>query len=272
VWTALSKRAKYTIAGAAALALTSAGLATAALSGNANADRLAQQRATSQDLTGAAETPSSSLLPSTAASSAAPQVGQPAQAPAGGPGAGPSASPPAAKPAPPKPKPKPKPRPKPKPKPRPPVPPATDGSVGAQLLVYINTKRAAIGLYAYKMSPGLVRSATLHSQCMAATQTLTHLCTKAIDTGKAEKPIGERFIGVPWRGASENAGQENASNTTASILAAVERSTDAMLGEAPGNDGHRKNLLSNSSKLIGIGVVRDSGGKIWLTQDFVNPA
>jgi uncharacterized protein YkwD len=269
VWTALSKRAKYTIAGAAALALTSAGLATAALSGNANADRLAQQRATSQDLTGATETPSSSLLPSAAASSAAPQVGEPAQAPAGGPGAGPSASPPAAKPAPPKPRPVPKP--KPKPKPRPPVPPATDGSVGAKLLVYINTKRAAKGLYAYKMSPGLVRSATLHSQCMAATQTLTHLCTKAIDTGKAEKPIGERFIGVPWRGASENAGQENASNTAASILAAVERSTDAMLGEGPGG-GHFENLMSNSSKLIGIGVVRDSRGKVWLTQDFVNPA
>lgn len=263
MWTALSKRAKYTIAGAAALALTSAGLATAALSGNANADRLAQQRATSQDLTGATETPSSSLLPSAAASSAAPQVGEPAQAPAGGPGAGPSASPPAPKPAPPKPRPVPKP--KPKPKPRPPVPPATDGSVGAKLLVYINTKRAANGLYAYKVSPGLVRSATLHSQCMAAEQRLSHLCN-------GEKPIGERFIGVPWRGASENAGQENASNTTASILAAVERSTDAMLGEAPGNDGHRKNLLSNSSKLIGIGVVRDSRGKIWLTQDFVNPA
>jgi uncharacterized protein YkwD len=263
VWTALSKRAKYTIAGAAALALTSAGLATAALSGNANADRLSQQRAVAaQNLTGTEETPGASALPSAAASSAAPQVGEPAQAPAGGPGAGPSASPPA--PAPPRPKPKPVPKPKPKPRPRPPVPPAVDGTVGAQLLVYINTKRAAKGLYAYKLSPGLVRAATLHSQCMAAEQRLSHLCN-------GEKPIGERFIGVPWRGASENAGQENASNSNASILAAVERSTDSMLGEGPGG-GHFENLMSNSSKLIGIGVLRDSGGKIWLTQDFVNPA
>ncbi|MEY2503378.1 MAG: hypothetical protein QOI07_3715 [Verrucomicrobiota bacterium] len=260
MWSAPSKRVKYAVVATTALAFVSAGLATAALSGHANAaarDRLAQQNTAQTDLLGDVANPEATP---TAQPKSDPLLGDPAQAPVGGPGAGPSASPPAAtapKPAPPAPKPKPK------PKPKPPVPPATDNSVAQGLLVYINTKRAAKGLYPYKMSAGLVKAATLHSQCMASVQRISHLC-------KDEKPIGERFIGVPWRGASENAGQENASNTSASILAAAKRSTDAMLGEGPGG-GHFENLMSNSSKLIGIGVVRTSNGKVWLTQDFVNP-
>ena len=42
-----------------------------------------------------------------------------------------------------------------------------------------------------------------------------------------------------------------------------------MLAEVPPEDGHRKNLLSKSFKRIGLSVVRESGGKVWLTQDFV---
>jgi uncharacterized protein YkwD len=242
------------------LALVSGGLAVAAISGKANAarDKLAQQKVTSQANLSADVVPSS-----TPSATAGPLIGDPAQAPAGGPGAGPSASPAAAlPPAAPAPKP-PAPKPKPKPKPKPPVPPPANNSVGEQLLFYINTKRAAKGLYAYRMSPGLVKAANLHSQRMATEHRLSHLFS-------GEQPIGKRFIGVPWRGAAENAGQENASNTTASIVAAVKRSTDSMLGEGPGG-GHYDNLMSNESKLIGIGVVRTSDGMVWLTQDFVTP-
>ena len=42
-----------------------------------------------------------------------------------------------------------------------------------------------------------------------------------------------------------------------------------MYNEKPPGDGHRQNLLSASFAAIGIDVIRDSRGTVWLTQDFV---
>jgi uncharacterized protein YkwD len=249
VWSAPRKRVKYAVAGVTGLALVSGGLAAVAVSGHVSSarDRLVQQKIGEADLTAGIVPPSDPPTTSPAPATG-PQIGEPAQAPAGGP----SASPPA-------------PKPKPKPKLKLKVPPPAESSVGKDLLVYVNTKRAAEGLYPYTMSDGLVKAANLHSQCMAAEHRLSHRCTSI-----GEKPIGQRFIGVPWRGAAENAGQENASDTPASILAAAKRSTDSMLAEGV-RGGHYLNLMSKESKLIGIGVVRTSDGMVWLTQDFVTP-
>jgi uncharacterized protein YkwD len=46
--------------------------------------------------------------------------------------------------------------------------------------------------------------------------------------------------------------------------------TQGMLNEQPPDDGHRKNILSRSFTRVGIAVVRDSSGTVWLTQDFAN--
>jgi uncharacterized protein YkwD len=46
--------------------------------------------------------------------------------------------------------------------------------------------------------------------------------------------------------------------------------THEMLNESPPNDGHRQNLLSHSFTSIGIAVVVDDGGTVWMTQDFSN--
>jgi uncharacterized protein YkwD len=43
-----------------------------------------------------------------------------------------------------------------------------------------------------------------------------------------------------------------------------------MFKETPPNDGHRRNILSKDFTHIGIDVVRDSKGKVWLTEDFTN--
>jgi uncharacterized protein YkwD len=43
-----------------------------------------------------------------------------------------------------------------------------------------------------------------------------------------------------------------------------------MFNEKPPNDGHRQNLLSKTFTHIGIDVVRDSHGTVWLTQDFTD--
>jgi uncharacterized protein YkwD len=94
---------------------------------------------------------------------------------------------------------------------------------------------------------------------------LSHQCP-------GEAGLGDRFTaaGVPWTSAGENIGQGNASDTTASIVAAANGLTDLMLAEQPPNDGHRKNLLNPSFKHIGLAVTRGSDGRVWFTQDFVN--
>ena len=44
--------------------------------------------------------------------------------------------------------------------------------------------------------------------------------------------------------------------------------TKSMLAEVPPNDGHRRNILSPDFHHIGIAVMRDGSGTVWLTQDF----
>jgi len=46
--------------------------------------------------------------------------------------------------------------------------------------------------------------------------------------------------------------------------------TDLMLAEQAPNDGPRRYLPNPAFKQIGLAVTRDSTGKVWFTQDFVN--
>jgi uncharacterized protein YkwD len=46
--------------------------------------------------------------------------------------------------------------------------------------------------------------------------------------------------------------------------------TQDMINEQPPDDGHRLNILGTSFTHIGIAVLRDSSGTVWLTQDFSN--
>jgi len=43
-----------------------------------------------------------------------------------------------------------------------------------------------------------------------------------------------------------------------------------MLKGQPPNDGHRKNLLSPAFHQVGIGIVIDAKGLVWVTEDFTN--
>ena len=52
------------------------------------------------------------------------------------------------------------------------------------------------------------------------------------------------------------------------ILKAAKGLTMAMYNEKPPGDGHRKNILSSGFNRIGIDVMRDAKGTVWLTQDF----
>jgi uncharacterized protein YkwD len=154
-------------------------------------------------------------------------------------------------------------KPKPKQSPTHTTPPA-GSSVVDQLLAQINHLRAQHGLPAYSLLSGLDRSAHKHNLLMEGSCGLSHQCP-------GEASLGDRISaeGVHWTSCGENIGWSGPHpNTTSAIVSAAEGLTTSMYNETPPDDGHRLNLLSSSFRHIGIDVVRDSSGKIWLTQDF----
>jgi uncharacterized protein YkwD len=142
--------------------------------------------------------------------------------------------------------------------------PATSGSVLDRVLDHINDARADEGLPALSLDSSLSKASALHNQRMIDGCGLSHQCS-------GEDGIGGRFSdqGVQWRSAGENIGFGFAGDSDAELVKAANGLCDSMLAEVPPEDGHRKNLLSKDFKRIGLSVVRESGGKTWLTQDFV---
>jgi uncharacterized protein YkwD len=148
-------------------------------------------------------------------------------------------------------------------KPRAPAP-VTSGSIIDQVLGHINAARADQGLRALSLDSKLSKASALHNQRMIGGCGLSHQCP-------GEGGIGDRFSaqGVQWRSAGENIGFGSAGGSDAAVVKAANGLTDSMLAEKPPNDGHRRNLLSTGFTRIGLSVVRDGKGLVWLTQDFV---
>ncbi len=135
-----------------------------------------------------------------------------------------------------------------------------------QVLALINQARASAGLPAYTITSGLTTSATGHNQTMANGCGLSHQCP-------GEPALGDRetAAGVQWTSAGENIGDGGpVSDTDSAIAQMAVGLTQDMLNEKPPNDGHRQNILSSSFHHIGIAIVRDSSGTVWMTQDFSN--
>jgi uncharacterized protein YkwD len=154
-------------------------------------------------------------------------------------------------------------KPKSAPKPAPPQPGVS--AIAQAVLDQTNAWRTAAGLKPYVMLTGLVASAHKHNLTMAAGCGLSHQCP-------GEAPFGDRIQaeGVRWNSAGENCGVGGAANNQAAITAAAKGLNQAMFNEKPPSDGHRRNLLSSSFTHIGIDVVRDSKGSVWLTEDFTS--
>nr|BFE69753.1 hypothetical protein GCM10020092_030540 [Actinoplanes digitatis] len=132
------------------------------------------------------------------------------------------------------------------------------------MLAHINAARAEEGLLAYRLDSSLSKASALHNKLMIDGCGLSHRCS-------GEGDIGTRFSaqGVDWSSAGENIGFGSAGADNSAIVRAANGLTDSMLAEVPPEDGHRKNLLSKSFKRIGLSVVRDGKGIVWMTQDFV---
>jgi uncharacterized protein YkwD len=158
----------------------------------------------------------------------------------------------------------------PSPPPTTPPPPSSGGGrygpAEAQVLALINQARAQAGLAGYSVTSGLVTSAGGHNNLMAAGCGLSHQCP-------GEPSLGDRETnaGVHWTAAGENIGEAGPITTSASAIAqAAVGLTQSMLDEKPPDDGHRLNILSGTYTHVGLVVVIDGKGTVWMTQDFSN--
>ncbi|MDH6133698.1 uncharacterized protein YkwD [Kitasatospora sp. MAA4] len=137
-------------------------------------------------------------------------------------------------------------------------------AAAAQVLAVINQARAAQGLAPLQMLAGLRTSADAHNHTMAAGCGLEHQCP-----GEPAFGARENAAGVQWTAAGENIGEGGpVADTTAAIAGMAVGLTNSMLAEQPPNDGHRRNILDPSFHHIGIELLRDSSGTVWMTQDF----
>lgn len=132
----------------------------------------------------------------------------------------------------------------------------------ASVLSTLNAERTAHGLPALVVDARLVASAHTHNQAMATANTLSH----QLD---GEAGLGARVTaaGYPWSSVGENIAY-NSQRTSAGVLALQE----AMYGETPPDDGHRRNILSTGFTSVGIDVIDDAvHRRVWLVTDFGRP-
>ncbi|WP_329791690.1 CAP domain-containing protein [Lentzea sp. DG1S-22] len=114
-------------------------------------------------------------------------------------------------------------------------------------------------------APALVVTADRHTTAMMSNGCgLSHRCP-------GESGLGERgtAAGVRWSSVAENVGMGGPVEDTVDPISRTALGlTRSMIGEKPPEDGHRGNILSRSSTRVGIVVIRDATGTVWITHDF----
>jgi uncharacterized protein YkwD len=142
--------------------------------------------------------------------------------------------------------------------------PGSMTDVAQALLAQINGWRAAAGRAPLTMSSGLVASAHQHNLRMSAGCGMRHQCS-------GEADLGARISAesVTWAAVAENIAWHS-SVSGAGVLAAAKALNEAMYHETPPDDGHRRTMLSDAYHRVGIDVIRDAKGEVWVTEDFAN--
>ncbi|SHM87747.1 CAP domain-containing protein [Cryptosporangium aurantiacum] len=146
------------------------------------------------------------------------------------------------------------------------APSSGTGDAEQQVLARINAARADAGLGPVTMSAPLVAAAHAHNLEMAGGCGLSHQCG-------GEAGLGDRISaqGTSWSRVAENVGTggpvDNSESAQADMAVGL---TNSMLAEVPPDDGHRKNILNPELSRIGIDVIREADGTVWLTHDFAN--
>jgi uncharacterized protein YkwD len=131
------------------------------------------------------------------------------------------------------------------------------------VLAKLNAERAAHGLRALSMNTQLVSAAHTHNLAIAKANQLSHQLS-------GEPGLGSRIsaAGYRWSAVGENVAY-NSNRSQAGVLALQEM----MYREQPPNDGHRRNILSNSYVHVGVDVIDDAvHQRVWLVTDFGRPS
>ncbi len=109
-----------------------------------------------------------------------------------------------------------------------------------------NSLRSSQGIRSLTEHPALTAKAEAWAQHMASTGRLEH---SALSAG-----LG----GLDWRSLGENVGY---SSPTSNTLLTIHN----MLAKSP---GHRANMLNKGFTHMGVGVAKDSSGRIWVAEVF----
>jgi uncharacterized protein YkwD len=148
------------------------------------------------------------------------------------------------------------------PTPTPPPAPSGASQLEQQLFALINSDRAAQGLYPYVLNSTLSGGARQHSVVMSGSCGMNHQCP-----GEPDSCTRETNEGISWTSCGENIGYTGPNPTDWAGVQGIEQD---MLNEQPPNDGHRLNLLSSSYHRVGVGIIIDSKGLVWITEDFAS--
>ena len=144
-------------------------------------------------------------------------------------------------------------------------PPSNQAAIQG-VFAQLNQLRSTSGLPALALSNGLLASTHAHNLLMINGCGLSHQCS-------GEASLGDRINaqGVTWTSAGENIGDGGKiADNDAAITDAAEGQTAGMFNEQPPDDGHRQNILGAGFGHVGIDVVIDANGIVWMTQDFTN--
>jgi len=125
-----------------------------------------------------------------------------------------------------------------------PSPAFADSGMESQFVSAVNSERTAKGLPALAVAGDLTSLGRSHSRVMADAGNLHH-----------NPNLGSAVSG--WQKVGENVGR---GPTVSSIHGALMNSS-----------GHRRNILDSDWTQIGVGVVVDGGGQVWVTQVFRKP-
>jgi uncharacterized protein YkwD len=124
----------------------------------------------------------------------------------------------------------------------------------------LNAERAANHLGRLTRSAALNASAHTHNLAMVRTRTFAHQVA-------GEASLGPRIsaVGVRWTWAGENIASSSVTSNAGALSLEAQ-----MYNEKAPNNGHRLNILTTKGTIVGIDVVTDSTGKMWITEDFAN--
>jgi uncharacterized protein YkwD len=124
------------------------------------------------------------------------------------------------------------------------------GSAALQVVALVNQERSDAGCDPLEVDTRLATAAQRHSEDQAEHQTMSH-------DGSDGSTLAQRIdrVGYKWRTIGENVAYGQTTPTQV---------MDAWMNSA----GHRQNIRNCDFEDIGVGVARDSDGRLYWTQDF----